>query len=74
MKDHCEALSTLGDRLKSRRIHMGLSQEQMAERCGVHRTYYSAIERGERNITVLVLLTVARGVEVDPGQLVAGLR
>ena len=73
MKERREALSALGDRLKNRRTHLGLSQEQMADRCGVHRTYYSAIERGERNVTVLVLLTIARGVEVDPGELLAGL-
>lgn len=45
----------------------------MAHRCGLHRTYYSAIERGERNVSLLNLLKLARGLSVDPGQLVAGL-
>jgi len=46
----------------------------MAERCGVHRTYYSAIERGERNVTVLTLLRISQGIGTDVGDLMAGLK
>lgn len=45
----------------------------MAHKCGLHRTYYSAVERGERNVSLLNLLKIARGLAVDPGQLVRGL-
>lgn len=67
------ALQTLGRRVRERRERAGLSQEAMAEKCGVHRTYYSAVERGERNVTVLTLLRISHGLETDVGDLVAGL-
>ena len=41
------------------------SQEGFADIIGMHRTYYSSIERGERNITVAILARVARGLEVS---------
>ncbi|AXG12144.1 helix-turn-helix domain-containing protein [Intrasporangium calvum] len=71
-EDHT-ALQAFGQRVRSVRGASGLSQESMAHRCGLHRTYYSAIERGERNVSLLNLLKLARGLSVDPGQLVAGL-
>jgi len=48
---------------------MGLSQEEMAERVGVHRTYYSSVERGAYNVTVTVLFRLAVGLECEPGEL-----
>ena len=67
------ALQTLGRRVREQRERAGLSQEAMAEKCGVHRTYYSAVERGERNVTVLTLLRISHGLGTDAGDLVAGL-
>jgi transcriptional regulator with XRE-family HTH domain len=67
-------LQILGRRVRDRRQHLSLSQEAMAERCGVHRTYYSAIERGERNVTVLTLLRISQGIGTDVGDLMAGLK
>lgn len=67
------ALQTLGCRVRERRERVGLSQEAMAEKCGVHRTYYSAIERGERNVTVLTLLRISHGLGTDVADLVIGL-
>lgn len=43
---------------------MSVSQEAFADRLGLHRTYYSAIERGERNITLNTLGRIADGLEV----------
>jgi transcriptional regulator with XRE-family HTH domain len=64
----------LGDRIRARRKAMRLSQEQLGERCGLHRTYIGQIERGEVNVSVRNLLAVADGLEVDIAELVQGLR
>jgi transcriptional regulator with XRE-family HTH domain len=45
--------------IRQRRKLKGLSQEELADQCGLHRTYIGAIERGERNITVNTLARVA---------------
>lgn len=48
------------------RLKQGLSQEDAAEKCGLHRTYIGAIERGERNITLSTLQQIASGLRVNP--------
>lgn len=47
-----EILKKFGDKVKEQRIKKGLSQEQLAELAGVHRTYIGMIERAEKNITL----------------------
>ena len=39
-----------------------ISQEEAAERCGLHRTYYSGIERGVRNVSLVNIEKVAKGL------------
>lgn len=38
--------------IRAARLECGMSQEGMAEKCGLHRTYVGSVERGERNISV----------------------
>jgi transcriptional regulator with XRE-family HTH domain len=42
-----------------------INQEEAAERCGLHRTYYSGIERGVRNISLLNVERVAKGLKTS---------
>lgn len=54
---------------------LAVSQEGFADAIQMHRTYYSSIERGERNLTLVTLWRVAEGLEVKVSQLLrdAGL-
>jgi transcriptional regulator with XRE-family HTH domain len=67
------ATKTFGQRVRARRNELGLSQEALAERCGVHWTFLGQVERGQRNLSLHNILKVARGLRVDPAELVKGL-
>ena len=45
-------LSKFGHNVRQKRLSLGISQEDLAELAGVHRTYVGMIERGEKNITL----------------------
>jgi|LSQX01.1.fsa_nt_gb transcriptional regulator with XRE-family HTH domain len=55
----------VGKNIQALRKKNGQSQEQLAEACGLHRTYIGSIERGERNVSILSLEKIANGLEVD---------
>lgn len=51
------------------RKERGLSQEELAEAAGVHRTYVGMIERGEKNVTIYNIERLAQALNVSPGSL-----
>lgn len=57
---------TLANNIKTFRKKKGLSQEELAEQCGLHRTYIGSVERLERNVTLstLEVLSETLGVTV----------
>lgn len=61
-----EINQTAGRNIRSIREKMGLSQDVFADRCGIHRTYVGAIERGESNITLDTLARVATAAGIKP--------
>lgn len=69
-----EATRVLGERIRERRRELGLSQEALAQECGVHWTFLGQVERGQRNLSLHNLLRIAEGLRIDPGELVRGLR
>jgi transcriptional regulator with XRE-family HTH domain len=69
-----DATRLFGERLRSRRRSLGLSQEGLAERCGVHWTFVGQVERGQRNLSLHNALKLAGGLGVDLGELVGGLK
>ena len=54
--------SDLAERLRRIREQQKINQEEAAERCGLHRTYYSGIERGVRNVSLTNIEKVAKGL------------
>jgi transcriptional regulator with XRE-family HTH domain len=61
----------VGRVIRKYRESIGLSQEELAERSGLHRTYISLVERGRRNITVDALTQIAEALEVYPSKLMS---
>lgn len=53
-----------GIKVRQMRLERGLSQETFADRCGLHRTYIGAVERGERNISIENIEKIAKALEV----------
>lgn len=62
-------LKNLGLSIKLERVRRGLSQEELAERAGLHRTYIGMVERAERNITVVNLALIAKALNTSIGSL-----
>jgi transcriptional regulator with XRE-family HTH domain len=62
-------LKKFGDRVRMLRKSQNLSQEQLAERSGLHRNYIGGIERGERNVALLNILRLAKALGVTPSEL-----
>lgn len=54
----------VGQNIRRRRLELQLSQESLAEHCGLHRTYIGSVERGERNITLSSLERIAAALKV----------
>src|SRR5437764_14731308 len=53
-----------GAAVRSRRDHLGISQEELAGRAGLHRTYISDVERGARNVSLESIYRLATALEV----------
>ncbi|MBI4967266.1 MAG: helix-turn-helix transcriptional regulator [Rhodospirillales bacterium] len=64
----------LARNLRRIRKSTGLSQEELADRAGLHRTYISSIERAERNISIENIFLLARALDVEPGDLIKAVK
>lgn len=60
----------LGQNVRLFRTRLGISQEELAFRSGLHRTYVSGVERGIRNPTVMIIGRLAKALDVDPAFLI----
>lgn len=58
-----------GEMVRLYRSRAGYSQEELAGRARIHRTYIGGIERGERNPTLMTIYRLARALGVSPSQL-----
>lgn len=54
-----------GQQVRRLRQAKGFSQEELAERCGLHRTYVGAVERGERNLSLQSMARLAKALDAD---------
>lgn len=59
-----EILIKFGRKVREERTKLGLSQERLASRTGVHRTYIGMIERAEKNITLENIEKIARALKI----------
>lgn len=58
-------LKQFGDKVREERLKRNLSQEALAERAGVHRTYIGMIERAEKNITLTNIEKIANALDLE---------
>lgn len=59
--------------LRRLRTAAGLSQEELADRAGLHRTYISSIERGQRNVSLENIFVLAKALGAEPGDLLQSI-
>lgn len=69
-----KVLEEFGSRVRTQRVSKNLSQEALAHKCQLDRTYISGIERGMRNPSLTGILKIARGLGIDPGILLMHMR
>jgi transcriptional regulator with XRE-family HTH domain len=62
-------LLAFGQAMRGLRNKHGWSQEELAEKTDLHRTYIGSVERGERNVSLLNMVNIARPLGVTPTQI-----
>jgi len=68
-----ELLVKFGRRVREERTKQGLSQEELAARAGVHRTYIGMVERAEKNITLLSVQRICSALNTRISHLIKDL-
>ena len=63
-----------GSVLRQLRETKGLSQEELADRCGIHRTYVSQLERGLKSPTLRLVWQICTSLQVNPLSLIADVQ
>ena len=58
-----------GRAIRRVREEQEINQEEAAERCGMHRTYYSGIERGVRNVSLVNIERLGKGLKTSLSEL-----
>lgn len=65
----CRLVTIFANNVKKLRAANDISQEELAERAGVHRTYVGMLERGEKNVTIYNIERIADALGVKPSSL-----
>ncbi len=73
MDKKIELLNKFGEKVREERLKRGFSQEELAGKAGVHRTYIGMIERGEKNITLTNIKKVANALDLKIDQLLSNI-
>ncbi len=69
-KDENNFLKKIGSQIRALRTESGLSQEELAFKCDLDRTYIGSVERGERNISILNLRKIAKALSININEIV----
>jgi len=64
--------SVLARSIRLRRTALGISQEALADLCGLHRTYVGGVERAERNVSVDNIEKLAKALNIEASVLLSG--
>jgi transcriptional regulator with XRE-family HTH domain len=64
-----EILTQFGKRVKELRSEKKLTQEQFAQKTGLHKNYIGMVERGERNPSLINIQVIAKGLEISISEL-----
>ena len=68
-----EICKKFGCRVRDLRIAQGISQEELAQKSGLHRTYIGGVERGERNISLVNIEKIAKALDLSLTDIVDGM-
>jgi len=63
-----------GRRVRELRAQRKISQEELADNAGIHRTYIGSVERGERNISLENIVRIARALRVPARELLSEIK
>jgi Predicted transcription factor, homolog of eukaryotic MBF1 len=66
-------LTLLGEEIRSQRMARAITQMDLADRCGLHVTFIGGVERGQKNISILSLESIARALGVSMAELISGI-
>ena len=69
--NQCALVAVFAGNVRRRRLELGLSQEALAERAGVHRTYIGMLERSEKNVSIYNIWRLACALDVKASDLLA---
>ena len=66
-------LLKLGRRIRASRKMLGWSQKDFSSQCGLNRSYFGGVERGERNVTFSSLCQICTGLDCDIAAVTKGI-